>query len=195
MLDDYRSTHRVVDEARIQETETERLIRLKELEIVEKEIALEEKMIATTRRNRTIAFGIALSFVIIGVIVLIFAPSTAFGPCSIMGGVWIAIFTFVSIETQKSKIEDYNKARHGMIKLTEESTKVKNKNVRSVESTYRMLGFQNIALLNLKDLRAGILIKPGAVDSLTIDGKIPKIGKWYNPNSTIVITYHGVYNK
>ena len=36
MLDDYRSTHRVVDEARIHETETDRIIRLKELELEEK---------------------------------------------------------------------------------------------------------------------------------------------------------------
>ncbi len=37
ILDDYRSTHRVVDEARIHESETDKLIRLKELELEEKQ--------------------------------------------------------------------------------------------------------------------------------------------------------------
>ena len=43
MLDDYRSTHRVVDEARIHETETDRIIRLKELELEEKKREREHK--------------------------------------------------------------------------------------------------------------------------------------------------------
>ena len=43
MLDDYRSTHRVVDEARIYESETEKLIRLKELELEEKKREREHK--------------------------------------------------------------------------------------------------------------------------------------------------------
>lgn len=43
MLDDYRATYRVVDEARIHETETNRVIRLKELEIEEKKREREHK--------------------------------------------------------------------------------------------------------------------------------------------------------
>lgn len=39
MLDDYRSTHRIVDEARIREDETNRMIRMRELEIEERERA------------------------------------------------------------------------------------------------------------------------------------------------------------
>ena len=45
MLDDYRSTHRVVDEAKIKQAEVEREIKLKELELIEK------KQIAKKRRT------------------------------------------------------------------------------------------------------------------------------------------------
>lgn len=37
MLDDYRSTHRVVDEARIHEDETNRMIKMQEMEMEERE--------------------------------------------------------------------------------------------------------------------------------------------------------------
>ena len=43
MLDDYRSTYHIVDEARIRETETDRIVRLKELELEEKKREREHK--------------------------------------------------------------------------------------------------------------------------------------------------------
>lgn len=46
MLDDYRSTHRIVDEAKIKQAEVEREIKLKELELIEK------KQIAKKRRTK-----------------------------------------------------------------------------------------------------------------------------------------------
>lgn len=45
MLDDYRSTHRIVDEAKIKQAEVEREIKLKELELIE------NKQIAKKRRT------------------------------------------------------------------------------------------------------------------------------------------------
>lgn len=45
MLDDYRSTHRVIDEARIKEVESAQIIRLKEMEIKEKDLIIRNKLI------------------------------------------------------------------------------------------------------------------------------------------------------
>ncbi len=45
MLDDYRSTHRVVDEAKIRQAEVEREIKLKKIELIEKQQIAKQKKI------------------------------------------------------------------------------------------------------------------------------------------------------
>lgn len=62
MLDDYRSSHHIVDEARIKEAETEQVVRLKELEI-------EEMDRARIRKGRLIAYGLLLLAIIVTVII------------------------------------------------------------------------------------------------------------------------------
>ena len=51
MLDDYQVTERIIDEARIKESETERIIRLKELELEERKQLAKEK----AKKNKIIA--------------------------------------------------------------------------------------------------------------------------------------------
>lgn len=62
MLDDYRSSHHIVDEARIKEAEAEQVVRLKELEI-------EEMDRARIRKGRLIAYGLLLLAIIVTVII------------------------------------------------------------------------------------------------------------------------------
>ena len=99
MLDDFRSTHRVIDEARIKEAETERIIRLKELE-------LEEKENVKLRKSRMIAYGIALVFVIIGAVIEVIDPYNTLGIFIICGGAWIALFTMINADSQNKKLQD-----------------------------------------------------------------------------------------
>ena len=188
ILDDYRSTHRVIDEARIKETETDRIIRLKELE-------LEEKENAKVRKGRMISYGIALIFVAIGSIVELFDPYNLFGIFLIIGGAWIALFTLITADSQNKKLEDARNARRGMIKLSNSAMSYVDKNFRAIEGIYRQLGFQTINTINLKDLRVGLFKKPGSVETVTIDGERPNEQKWYNPNATVVISYHGIANE
>lgn len=185
MLDDYRSTHRVVDEARIQETETDRIIRLRELE-------LEEKENERSRKGRMVAFMIALAFVIVGAIVEVFDPYNTLGIFIILGGAYIALFTFIGADSQKKKREEQRKTRSGMIKLTTAAAEYKEKNYRSIESVYSRLGFRNVSTINMYDLRVGLLKKPGTVAEVTIDGEEPEEDEWYTPNADVIITYHGL---
>ena len=66
ILDDYRSTHRVVDEARIKEAEINAQIRLKELE-------MEENRRKSAEKAKTIKIKISIILGTIGVLMIIFS--------------------------------------------------------------------------------------------------------------------------
>ena len=68
LLDDYRSTHRIVDEARIKEAEVEQIVRLKELEIQMKEIEKEEKAREKSRKIRIIYIAVGVGLILISII-------------------------------------------------------------------------------------------------------------------------------
>lgn len=84
MLDDYRSTHRIVDEAKVHEAETERLVRLRQLEMKEKEIE---------RKNQTkkMKNAIAACLIFIGVVCEIAEANTMLGLLLIMIGVMLFV--------------------------------------------------------------------------------------------------------
>ena len=58
MLDDYRSTHRVVDEAKIVQAEADKIVKLKKIELLEKK-QLEKKRI---RKMKISCFSINIIF-------------------------------------------------------------------------------------------------------------------------------------
>ena len=62
MLDDYRSTHRIIDEAKIKQAEVEREIKMKELELIEKQQIAKE---------RKIKIKIIISLCVIGIEVIL----------------------------------------------------------------------------------------------------------------------------
>ena len=73
MLDDYRSTHRIIDDARIREAEVDKLIKLKQLEIAEKE----RKAKNVTRIILSVVFSIVLLIIIIvNAVLLISVPNS-----------------------------------------------------------------------------------------------------------------------
>lgn len=182
MLDDYRSTHRIVDEARIQEAENELIIRMREMDI-------EEKEETRFRKGRNIAFSVAGCAAIIGAICALFAP--IFSMAAFGVAVWIALFTVMNGDDHKKRAEERRKASSGMIKLTSNVATYDKKDFRSVQMAYQGLGFTNIQLINLRDLRTGFLKKPGTVETVTINGESPRTGEWYHLNAHIAITYHG----
>ncbi len=182
MLDDYRSTHRVVDEAKIKQVETERIIRLRELEIEEREI---EKV----RKGTMLAYGVAAVSCVIGALICIFFPLG--GVWGIIIGVYIAMFTYMKGDENRKKRKEAQYARSGMIKLSLTVADCEKKDYRVIEAAFRSCGFINIQTINKGDLTTGILKKPGIVEAVTVNGEDPKIGEWYNPNSLVVIIYHG----
>lgn len=181
MLDDYRSTHRVVDEARIKEAELEKEIRLRELEI-------EEKELECSRNGRKTAYTIATVLLVTGGLSEIIIPLNFFGSFSLMAAMIIFLYTHESAE----KSEERRKLHSGMIKLTSDIIDYEKKDYHILKSSFENLGFRNIKTINMCDLKAGLLIKPGLVSEVNINGKSISKSKWYNPNDQIVIIYHGL---
>lgn len=86
--------YRKIDEARIREAELKQMVRLKELEI-------EERDAARSRKGITIAFGVALAFVLVGALICI--RDSLAGAWGIILGVWIALFAVIKTEDIKKK--------------------------------------------------------------------------------------------
>lgn len=82
--DENEHIYRNIDEARIKESETERIVRLRELE-------LEEKEKTHKRKTKMIAYGIALAFVLVGSLICIVSINGIWG---ILIGGYIALFTY-----------------------------------------------------------------------------------------------------
>lgn len=123
-------TYRQVDEAAIKRAETERMIRLKELELQEKE---EER----SRKGRKVAYTFALIFVILGGVLLLFADRFVqggeywiVGMLFLLGGGLIAEIALISKEDKKKE------APHIMTpyetQITENMTRNREKNYNTV---------------------------------------------------------------
>ena len=84
--------YRKIDEARIREAELKQMVRLKELEI-------EERDAARSRKGIAIAFGVALAFVLIGALICI--RNSLAGMWGIILGVWIALFAVIKTDDIK----------------------------------------------------------------------------------------------
>lgn len=189
MLDDYRSTQRIVDEARIKEDETKRMVRMRELDMEEQSLRkIEEE---NKKRNRTnlIIYAISFLFIVVGLIITV--NGSGGGILGIFVGGIIAKINYEKSCKYRNKINEMEMVRSGMIKFTTREEDHDGKNYQDVQSAIKKMGFKNITVINMYDLTLGLLSKPGTVDSILIDGKSPDKGEWYNPRAHVEIYYHG----
>ena len=176
MLDDYRSTHRVIDEAKIKQAETERIVKLRQMEIAERERKNREKM---TR------FKIVISLIlgIVGIIMMVigFMAGSASGDSDsgfymismvgffpLMGSAYIWLF---SKNKSNEDIDIGDK-----VKIPSSIKDYEYKNYATVETILRSVGFTNIQCLPLNDLTLGIFNRPGTVNSITFNGQEVEFG-------------------
>lgn len=192
MLDDYRSTQRIVDEAKIKQIEYEREIRLKEL-------ALQEKQNEQKQRSRKILIDlwlIASAIVVIIVLGLGFfnemGITAAFGAAFFLGGPIIGGGGVFIFKTLPEKEYEQKEIANGGIRFPKSVFPYDEKPYTVVENAISSAGFTNVKSVNMHDLTFGLLQKPSMVDSITVNGEdITSGGKIYRSNVPIVITYHG----
>ncbi len=184
---------RQVDEAGIKKAETERLIKLKELELQEQREIQTRKL----RRVLTVIWLIISVILLVIIISKIAGSSDGFtsgflmlfyigGP--IIGGGAYLIFKWLPEKESEKIVENQGGIRfpNGLAPFTD-------KKYFAIEESLRSAGFTNISCVNLHDLNIlSALVNNDKVNQITINGKqITTGGKLYMPDVSIVITYHG----
>ena len=87
--------YRYIDEASIKETEIRSMLRIKELELEEKEKEI-------SRKGRYFAFGLAGGLLVIGVVSEFFDNESLFGMFVIVVAMWIALFATMSGDSKNN---------------------------------------------------------------------------------------------
>ena len=184
---------RQVDEAGIKKAETDRIIRLREMEIAEKNSSL--------RKALTIIWIVLSLILIVIAVVLMLSPGNdsmpgwaggflfLFYACApIIGGGGYLVFKWLPEKENEKIIE-----KQGGIRFPNGLTPFTDKKYYAIEDSLRSTGFTNISCVNLHDLNIlTALINADKVDKVSINGTpITSGGKIYMPDVPIVITYHG----
>ena len=184
---------RQVDEADIKKAETERLIKLKELELQERR----EVHGLNLRRVLTVIW-LFISIILLAIIITKMAGSEAgFGSGFMMllyigmpfvGGGAYLIFKWLPEKEDDKVIE-----KQGGIRFPNGIAPFSDKKYFAVESSLRSAGFTSISCVNLHDLNLiTALVNNEKVYKITINGEnITTGGRMYMPDVPVVITYHG----
>lgn len=184
---------RQIDEAGIQKAETERLVRLRELEIAEKNSSL--------RKVLTIIWLVITLILLTIAIVLMLSPGNdsmpgwaggflfLFYACApIIGGGAYLVFKWLPEKENEKVISS-----QGGIRFPKDLGPFTDKKYMAIAEALHAAGFQNVRCVNLHDLNMlTALVNSDKIEKVTVGGKtVTSGGKMYMPDVQIVITYHG----
>lgn len=193
MLDDYRSTHRVVDEAKIKQAEVEREIRLRELKL--KEAQMNQK-----NQLRKILTYIWIGSIFAVALLCLFVWATggelgglsAFNCLFYVGGPIVVGGAYLIFKVMPEKESEKELFQNGGIRFPKNLGDLSEQHYVVIQQKLLSAGFYNITCVNMHDVTFGLLQKPGMVESITVNGeKVVSGGKVYMADVPIVITYHG----
>ncbi len=173
--------YRNIDEARIKESETERLIRLKELE-------LEEKENAKGRKITLVAYGVALFFLVAGFLNI--GSNSMVGLWGIIIALYIGLFTMIKSKDKKKKSRRILAPNE--VQITDAMLGFMESDFNSVVVLFQSAGFTNVKAIPLKDLNILKPMKNGRVDRVTINGEFFESGDVFNKDANVLITYHSL---
>lgn len=175
--------YRHIDEAGIKHAETEQMVKLKQMEMLEKKRVSREKVNALKIKISIVLGIIALFTLGIGF------TGNAVG--LLMVGVFALLIIFymwiMSDEDKEEEVDFGDKVKVPSLSDFEKQSYV------AIEAKFRSAGFLNIKCVPLNDLKMGLLKKPNMVESITINGhNTTSSGKKYPPDATVIITYHSL---
>ena len=183
--------YRHIDEAGVKQAETNRIVRMRELDLEEQRTAQGN----TLKKVLTIIW-LVLSLIVIAICIVKIAIqddfTTGFLMLFYLGGPVVGGGAYLIFKLIPDKEADKVLMSSGGIRLPKDIFPYSEKNYEAVQSALRSAGFRNISCINMHDLTLGLLQKPGKIDSITVNGeKITSGGRVYMPDVPITITYHG----
>ena len=122
------------------------------------------------------------------------APSTAaFGGTMIFAAIGILCYKaytiYFPVQTQSIEADGYMVQ---LIKFPKYWDSFENLNYKDVYNDLLDVGFVNVRLVNLGDIKLGLFKKEGSIEEITVSGgRILKGGGKYLADAPIVIVYHG----
>ena len=175
---------RNIDEAEIKQTETDRILTMKELELEEKE--------SVHRRTLTFIWIILTVLLFAAGIIMVTMDKTkdSDGPgyMVIMIGMLVGIYgmLFLSGSGEKRK-----RKRPGYLQIPDSLSNPGNLHYSAAAQALQAAGFRNVQCINLGDLRLGLFKRNGSVESITVDGETPDFRNYYSPGARVIVSYHG----
>ncbi|MCR5638936.1 MAG: hypothetical protein K6F97_08890 [Lachnospiraceae bacterium] len=192
--------YREVNEADIIRAETERMVKLHELE-QEKKVSPGEIIKTPTG---TIWLIVSVVLVVITFDIISKPDEEMFNLIILLDMIiilWGGIYVFFILPSiteeklnKKRKEETIRiKKEMGAIKLPSGIMPVTGKNYEMVQYILRMNGFTNVVCINMHDLTLGLFVKPGTIEKVEVDGKEQySSDELYFPDVEISIYYHGI---
>lgn len=174
--------YRTIDEAGIKQAETERIVRLKELE-------MEEKLAKKGHIPTYVAYGIALIFVAAGVLNM--SSSGLSGMWAIIIGAYIALFVYIG-DSNKQKKKRQSQVGAGNVRISAQMVDYERMNYHNAVTIFTGAGFHNVTAIPMNDFNIFTMSKNGQVDLITINGESEfEEGDIYTKGAAVLITYHG----
>ena len=183
--------YRHIDEADIKKAETDRMVKLRQLELAEKNNAQTSWL-----RKILLVVWLILTIIITSICIIKIGVQddfvTGFLMLFYLGGPVICGGGAFLFKVLPGKEQDRIALQHGGVRFPKGMEPFSDKGYQFIENSLRHAGFSNITCINEHDLTLGLLQKPGKVDKVTINGEdITSGGRVYPAETPIVISYHG----
>lgn len=176
-----------INEADVRQAEADKIIRLRELELEERE----NKQIGKWHKTAYIIAGAVAAF---GLLVQLIAPNNETGGMILLIGMLIAGWTF----TYGNIFRDNKKRRTIVVSPNEveingQLRNYREKNYNTILALYQANGFTNVNLIPLHDLNFFQGNKDGQVETVTINGNSNfSNGDIFLKTASVTITYHSM---
>ena len=182
IANDNEHIYRTIDEARIKQAETDRLVRMRELDMEEKS--------GISKRTKAIVWIASTAILLILGMIGFAIDNAGMGMCMMFAmctGIWGGIITFSDDDKKKKR----RRAGENEVKITTAMMDCVDYHYNKAVILYKNAGFTNINAIPLHDLTRFNMKKEGMVESVTINGEEDfEEDEIYPKNANILITYH-----
>ena len=186
--------YRRIDEAGIKQAETDRLVKMRQMELAEKKRAAAEK-------TKALKIKVALIMAALGGILMVtgFVAGHASGDpdSGLYSLAFVGLFSLMGAGFVGLSMIDNNKEDEAdpedKVKVPSSISDYEKKSYSAIEAILVGAGFTNVKCVALNDLKVGFLKKPGMVESISINGKeVTSGGKKFSKDAAVVISYHSL---